>query len=81
MSRPPLTRNAADNLPPELSRQRVLHTPQALNFVGVSAANWRRLRARGEAPAAIKLGLRKQGYRLGDLIDWLESRKAEQPAA
>jgi hypothetical protein len=64
-----------DKLPPALSRQRILSTEQALESVGVSPANWRHLRALGLAPAAIKIGLRKQGY----LLDWMKSR--EQPVA
>jgi predicted DNA-binding transcriptional regulator AlpA len=73
--------SAVNSLPYELARHRVLPTQQACEFTGVSVAQWRRLRMRGGVPAPIMIGARKQGWRLGDLIDWLASRKAEQPAA
>lgn len=74
-----LSPGALDSLPSELSRQRILDTQQTLEFVGSSPANWRRLRQRGLAPAPIQIGLRKQGWRIGDLIDYLESRSQAAP--
>ena len=71
---------ALNNLPPEFSRHRVLPTDQALEFVGVSAANWRRLRSLGEAPPPVMIGLRKQGWKVGTLLDWIESRTKREPA-
>ena len=65
-----------DRLPPEIARHRVLDTPSALAFVSLSASQWRDLRSRGEAPKPVQLSSRKQGYRLGDLIDWVAARKA-----
>jgi hypothetical protein len=38
------------------------------------------MRSLGETPAAIMIGSKKMGWRLGDLIDWLESR-SEKVAA
>jgi hypothetical protein len=67
------------SLPEDVQRQRILPTPQALELVCVSPASWRRLRRLGVAPTAVQIGLKKQGYRLGDLLDWMKSR--EQPAA
>jgi predicted DNA-binding transcriptional regulator AlpA len=66
-------------LPLELGRHRILPTKQALQFVGSSPANWRRLRALKLAPAPVQIGLRSQGYRVGDLIDYLESRSQKAP--
>jgi predicted DNA-binding transcriptional regulator AlpA len=70
---------ALDTLPPEVARHRVLGTRDACEFVGVSIAEWRRMRRRGEAPPPIMLGTQRQGWRIGDLIDWIASRA--QPAA
>ncbi len=74
------SRSALDTLPPDLSRQRVLDTHSSCEFVGVSIAHWRRLRARQEAPPPVMIGARKQGWRIGTLIDWLESREKREPA-
>jgi predicted DNA-binding transcriptional regulator AlpA len=70
-----------DALPPELGRHRILSTRDTVEFVGLSISEWRELRSRGEAPAAIKIGTQKQGWRIGDLIDWLESRAQQKTAA
>jgi prophage regulatory protein len=67
-------------LPAELNRHRIIPTPRALELVGVSPAQWRRLRAEGLAPQPVMIGARKQGYRLGSLLDWMEAR-TKQPAA
>lgn len=74
-----LAPNLLENLPADLGRNQILPTEPALKFVGSSPANWRRLRQRGLAPAPIQIGLRKQGWRIGDLIDYLESRSQAAP--
>ena len=70
-----------DALPPEIARHRVLATRDACEFVGVSISEWRELRIRGEAPAPIMIGSKKQGFRVGDLIDWIASRERSQQTA
>jgi predicted DNA-binding transcriptional regulator AlpA len=70
-----------ENLPPDLGRQRVLSTRQACEFVGISVAHWRRIRAHGEAPAPILIGTRKHGWKVADLIDWIASRSQSKAAA
>jgi predicted DNA-binding transcriptional regulator AlpA len=70
-----------DALPPEITRHRILHTRDACEFVGVSIAEWRKMRARGEAPLPIQIGTQRQGWRVGDLIDWIASRARQQTAA
>ena len=68
-------------LPPEIERHRVLQTRDACEFVGVSIAEWRRMRRRGEAPSGIKIGRQREGWRIGDLIDWIESRNTASKSA
>lgn len=70
---------ALENLPPEIARHRILDTAETLEFVKLCPAEWRKLRAAGKAPRPVMLGTRKQGYRIGDLVDWIASRR--QPAA
>jgi len=72
--------NLLENLPSDLGRNQILPTEPALKFVGSSPANWRRLRAAKIAPEPVKIGVKKHGYRLGDLIDYLERRKQAAPA-
>jgi predicted DNA-binding transcriptional regulator AlpA len=68
-----------DDLPVELARHRVLSTPDTCKFLGISVAQWRELRRLGETPPPIMLGTKKQGWRILDLIHWIESR-GEQAA-
>ena len=68
-----------ENLPPELGRNQILPTEQTLEFVGSSPANWRRMRSAGIAPEPVKIGMKKHGYRVGDLVDYLERRKQAAP--
>lgn len=62
-----------DNLPAEAAKEialkRVLSTAEAAEFAGYSLGHFRRLIAAGKTPAPVRLGLRKMGFRLGDLIE------------
>ena len=68
-----------ENLPADLGRNQILPTKPALKFVGSSPANWRRMRALKIAPEPVKIGVKKHGYPLGDLVDYLERRKQAAP--
>jgi predicted DNA-binding transcriptional regulator AlpA len=63
-----------ENLPPEFGRHRVLTLRQTCDFTGLAYATVRAMHARGKMPPAIRIGTRKLGWRLGDLIDWIQSR-------
>jgi predicted DNA-binding transcriptional regulator AlpA len=39
-----------------------------------SRQHWRRLSLEGKAPPALSLGDHRVGWRLSEVIDWLESR-------
>lgn len=69
-----------DTLPWELGRNRILPTKPTCEFVGLSPAEWRRLRVRGEAPQPVQIGVRKQGWKVGVLIDWIDSRTRQKVA-
>ena len=64
-------------LSPTIETRRVLDTQQAAMFVGLSVRAWERLRAAGETPSPVQLGIRKLGYVVADLIAWIEARKHE----
>lgn len=67
----------APTFSPAIETRRVLNTKQAAAFVGLSVRGWERLRQSGETPAPVQIGIRKLGYQLGDLLDWIEHRKQE----
>jgi predicted DNA-binding transcriptional regulator AlpA len=74
----PLTHEANMNylntLPPDLGRNRVLDSRKSAEFWGVSLPHWRRLYRAGKVPRPIRIGDRKYGWRVGDLIDGLTER-------
>jgi predicted DNA-binding transcriptional regulator AlpA len=67
---------AGDRLPPELAPLRVVTRKQLAEITGLSEATHERLDARGEGPRAIRLSARRLGYRLADVLAWLEARGA-----
>jgi predicted DNA-binding transcriptional regulator AlpA len=74
--------SALDALPTEIARHRLLSTRDTCDFIGVSIAEWRRMRRDGEVPPPIMIGSRKQAWRLGDIPDWIASRQSQdRPAA
>jgi predicted DNA-binding transcriptional regulator AlpA len=65
-----------DDLPTGLDLLRVLTTDKAAKFSGYETNHFRALHRAGKTPPAIKLSARKYGWRVRDLIDWQESKKA-----
>ncbi|MGH1570241.1 helix-turn-helix transcriptional regulator [Methylobacterium sp. P31] len=65
----------------DLSRHQVIGAAEAANLAGVSLDHWRRLYRAGAVPRPLKIGLRKVGWRRGDLFDWLAARAAQADAA
>lgn len=63
------------DLPVELAGKRVLTTEQSHTFVGVSASEWDRMRARGETPPPVRRGLRALGYTVESLIQLIKARQ------
>jgi predicted DNA-binding transcriptional regulator AlpA len=66
----------AVELPPEIARQRVLSEKAAANFVGLSHVTLERMRKLGTAPKHLVLSPRRLGYRIADLLRWLDERAA-----
>jgi predicted DNA-binding transcriptional regulator AlpA len=58
----------------EIERNRILDSMQASSFWGVSRSHWRRLYQSRRVPTPIRIGERKLGWRVGDLIDGLNER-------
>ena len=70
--------NALETLPVEISRHRLLSTAEAAAFCKISVPHWRRLYRAKKVPTAIRLSTRKYGWRIGDLVDWIEARRSEE---
>jgi predicted DNA-binding transcriptional regulator AlpA len=62
------------NLPSELQQHRILVTEQAAEFCGYSVTQWRTLVREGNAPKPIQLSARKNGWKAGVLIRWLNDK-------
>jgi predicted DNA-binding transcriptional regulator AlpA len=58
-----------------LDAVRVVDEPTAAQLCGVSLRTWDRMRARGETPPITKLSERRIGYRILDLMQWLDARR------
>ena len=63
------------HLPPDIARHCVLSTKEAAAFAGYSVPHWRRLYWAKVAPTPLKLGVKKLGWKVGDLAGWLETRR------
>ncbi len=61
----------------EVERHRVISETAAAEFVGVSPVHFRRLRYHKSGPRFVRLGIRRLGYRLGDLVDWIGERLSD----
>ena len=53
---------------------RVISEAEAARHCGLSVAHFRRLRKTEKGPRYVQLGIRRVGYRVGDLLAWLEER-------
>ena len=66
-----------DNVPPSLNRERLLDTAQTAEFLSFSVPHFRRLYKSQKVPAPVKIGERKYGWRLSELIDFVASKTGE----
>jgi predicted DNA-binding transcriptional regulator AlpA len=62
-----------DSLPPDMARRRILDTAEAAEFCKLSVPHWRRLYRTGKVPRPVRLSARKYGWRLGDLVDFIDA--------
>jgi predicted DNA-binding transcriptional regulator AlpA len=59
---------------------RVLSKPEALKMVGVSDRTWWRMEQRGETPPKTQISPNRIGYRLIDIMSWLDQRRRSDGA-
>jgi predicted DNA-binding transcriptional regulator AlpA len=58
-----------------MESRRILRTPHAAAYVGLSPSSLEKMRLIGDGPAFIRLGERIVGYDVRDLDAWLERRR------
>jgi predicted DNA-binding transcriptional regulator AlpA len=68
--------SSLDSLPSDLSRDRLLKSNQTAEFLGISLPHLRRLQRSGAVPRPVRIGLRQYGWRLGELIDFIDKKAA-----
>lgn len=66
---------ALAHLPADVAKYRVIGTKEAAVFCNLSINTLRRLNDRHAIPSPIRLSERRLGWRIGDLIDWLDCRQ------
>jgi predicted DNA-binding transcriptional regulator AlpA len=52
---------------------RVLRTPDAANYLGLTASTLEKMRLSGNGPRFVRLGARAVGYTIGDLDSFIEA--------
>ena len=57
-----------------LTLNRVVPRLEAIRLAGVSEATWDRMERRNEGPRRCLISERRVGYRVRDLLAWLEAR-------
>lgn len=66
--------SVALDLPADIIRRRIIDSAEAAAFLGFSLPHFRRLYRANRVPLPIRLSSRKYGWRLGDLIDFIDQR-------
>ncbi len=59
----------------KMNRRRILRTPEAAQYLGLSASTLEKQRLRGDGPRFLCLGGRAVGYDIQDLNDWLDRQR------
>ena len=57
--------------------KRILRTPEAAEYVGLSPSSLEKKRLTGDGPRFIRLGGRAIGYDIKDLDAWLDGQRRE----
>jgi predicted DNA-binding transcriptional regulator AlpA len=57
------------------SRRRVLRTPDAAKYIGLTASTLEKMRLSGGGPRFVRLGARAVGYAIGDLDSFIDGRR------
>ena len=58
-----------------MDKKRILRTPGAGSYVGLSASTLEKMRLAGDGPIFVRLGGRAIGYDVKDLDEWLDEQR------
>jgi len=58
--------------------ERAVREPERFAITGISRVEWWRREARGEVPRRFQLGPKAVGWRLSELLAWVEERASER---
>jgi predicted DNA-binding transcriptional regulator AlpA len=61
--------------------KQVITEAEAAAQCGLSLVHFRRERQLGRGPRHVKLGIRRIGYRICDVLDWIEQRLSSKTGA
>src|SRR5688500_7062215 len=61
----------------EITRSQVIGAQQTANILGYSVVHFRRLYRSGLFPPPLRISARKCGWRVGDVIDFIEAKARE----
>jgi predicted DNA-binding transcriptional regulator AlpA len=70
-----------NTLPEAVTRKRLLGIEPTAEFVGRSVPEIRRLIRLGLFPKPLKLNGRRLSWRLGDIVDWIDSKTEPKKTA
>lgn len=73
-------RDALQNLPTEITKNRILTTVEAAALCRYSTNHFRELYRTGKVPPPIRLSARRYGWKVSTIVEWLDS-KADKAAA
>jgi predicted DNA-binding transcriptional regulator AlpA len=59
----------------DLESIRVLNRTETLKMVGLSDRTWDRLEVAGDTPPKTRISQGRIGYRVADIMKWLDSRR------
>ena len=62
-------------------RKRILRTPGAAEYIGLSRSTLEKKRLSDDGPRFIRLGGKAVGYDVRDLDEWLDEQRAQTEAA
>jgi predicted DNA-binding transcriptional regulator AlpA len=69
-----MAKNTKRDESPEFGLERALDTSQVSELTGLAPITLAQHRARGSGPPFFRIGSRTIRYRLGDVLDWRDSR-------
>ncbi len=69
-----------EKLSEALQHKRVISEARAAELADLSLPHFRRLRRASQGPRWVRLGERRIGYRIGDVLNWIDARLSDAGA-